>query len=119
MTLHSSGYTPNVVTDGDYADLTNELPTANGYTAGGLLLATSWTRSDNVNKFTLSSPAAWNISGADAVAKTAVIHCSVSTAENPLVGYFLLTISGDSVTIKNGATFTVSAPASGLFTLTG
>ena len=34
-TLHTSSYTPNVASQAVYADLTNELSTANGYANGG------------------------------------------------------------------------------------
>lgn len=37
VTLHTSSYTPSLDHE-DYADVDNELPTANGYTAGGRAL---------------------------------------------------------------------------------
>lgn len=119
MTLHTSSYSPSVSAHADYSDLTNELSTANGYTAGGLLLSTSWTRSGDVNTFTLSSAAVWNITGSSITAKTAVIHHAVSTGVNPLVGYFLLNSSGANATINAGSALSVTPNASGLFTITG
>lgn len=39
MTLHTSSYTPNIDTHNFFDDATNELASANGYTAGGVALA--------------------------------------------------------------------------------
>lgn len=39
LTLHTATYSPNLDTDDFYNDATNELSTANGYTAGGVTLA--------------------------------------------------------------------------------
>lgn len=39
ISLHTSTYTPNVDTDDFFNDATNELGTANGYTAGGVTMA--------------------------------------------------------------------------------
>ena len=119
MTLHTSSYSPSVSSDDDYADLTNELTTASGYTVGGTLLDHSWSRTGNVNKFTLDTAASWMVSGGDLTAKTAVVHCAIGTGDNPLVGFFTLKASGADAVIKDGTTFTVTAAANGLFTLTG
>jgi hypothetical protein len=40
LTLHTSTYSPNVDTHDFFDDATNELSTANGYTAGGVTLGT-------------------------------------------------------------------------------
>jgi hypothetical protein len=40
VSAHSSSYTPNQSTDQFFTDATNELSTANGYTAGGATLGT-------------------------------------------------------------------------------
>lgn len=40
LTLHTNAWTPNQDTNDFYDDATNELATANGYTAGGVTLAT-------------------------------------------------------------------------------
>ena len=39
LSLHTNTYTPNVDTDDFFNDATNELSTANGYTAGGVTMA--------------------------------------------------------------------------------
>jgi hypothetical protein len=51
VTLHTSSYT-FAATHNVYADLTNELATANGYTNGGLALASvTWTQTSGTATF--------------------------------------------------------------------
>ena len=96
ITLHTSTYTPAGTQDA-YANLTNELGTANGYTAGGAALTTvTWTRATGVTKF-------------DIVARYAVIR---STTADKLIGYYLLDDTPADLTATDGNTFTVGPNAS-------
>ena len=63
LTLHTSTFTPAPSTMEVYADLTNELTTANGYTSGGITLTSvALTQTSGVVKFT-SAAAVWTASG--------------------------------------------------------
>ena len=117
-TLHTSSYTPSVSTHEVYADLTNELSTANGYTSGGLALANdALTLSSGTVKFT-GDPAVWTASGGSIPAwRTAVLRAvgTLNGKVDPLVGYFL----GDSTpadvpATTSGNTLTITPNASGL-----
>lgn len=119
MTLHTSTYTPNVSTQAAYADLTNELSTANGYTNGGATMTgVSWTDTAGTEKFT-ASPTAWTASGAGITARYAVIRASgtFNSVVDPLVCYCLLDSTPADVTASAGNTLTITMNASGTFTL--
>lgn len=119
MSLHTSAYTPNVSTHAAYADLTNELSTANGYTSGGATMSgVTWTDSAGTEKFT-ASPTAWTASGAGITARYAVIRASgtFNSVVDPLVCYCLLDSTPADVTASAGNTLTITMNASGTFTL--
>ena len=108
ITLHTSTYTPAGTQDA-YANLTNELGTANGYTAGGAALTTvTWTRATGVTKFD-SADQVWTASGGSIVARYAVIR---STTADKLIGYYLLDDAPADLTATDGNTFTVGPNAS-------
>lgn len=107
ISLHTSAYTPSATHDA-YADLTNELATANGYTNGGAALTTStWTRSGAVATFD-SDDQVWTASGGDITARYAVVR---STTADKLLGYMLLDNSPADITATDGNTITVSPSA--------
>jgi hypothetical protein len=121
-TLHTSAYTPGVATHEVYADLTNELATANGYTAGGATLANdAVTLAAGTVKFT-GDPTSWTASGGSIPAwRTAVLRVSgtLNGKVDPLVGYFL----GDSTpadvpATTTGNTLTITPNASGIVAAT-
>ena len=116
MTLHASGYTPSAADHGDLADTSNELATANGYTAGGAAMTVAWTRSGGTCSFTCD-PVIWSASGAGITVRVAVVHVDLSVSDKPLVGYFLLDSSGADVAVTAGNTLPITASPSGLFTL--
>lgn len=88
MTLHTSTYTPNQDTHRYYTDLTNELTTAGGYTAGGATLAGKALTYDgptNTVRFTATA-VTWTT--ATFTARYAVLRKDTGTsATSHLMGY--------------------------------
>lgn len=122
LTLHTSSFTPAPSTMEVYADLTNELSTANGYTAGGITLTNdALTQTSGVVKFTCDA-AVWTASGGSIPAwRYGVVRASgtLNGKVDPIVGYFL----GDSTpadvpATTTGNTLTITPNASGILTAT-
>jgi hypothetical protein len=119
MTLHTATYTPNIDTHEAFADATNELSTANGYTANGVSLTTktmTYNATGNVTTYS-ADDVSWTASGGSLVFQYAVLHDdTVSTGPpiKPLIGY----IDCGAQTITTGNTFTIDITAAGLFTAT-
>ena len=118
-TLHTSAYTPNVATQAVAADLTNELATANGYTAGGQnLVSPTWVQTAGVGKFDASDHT-WAATGAGLTFRYEVLR-KVGTGNahvNPLVGYRLLDSAPADIVIAAGNNVLVQENAAGIFTL--
>ena len=120
VTLHTSTYAPSITANIVYADLSNELATANGYTNGGLAMTSvTWTDTAGTEKFT-SAAMVWNATGAGIVARYAVIRAvgTFNTLVDPLVCYCLLDSTPADVTCSAGNTLTITPNASGIFTMT-
>lgn len=119
LTLHTSTYSPNASTQTVYADLTNELATANGYTNGGHTLASvTWGQSAGTSTFD-AADLAITASGGSIVARYAVIRKSgtANTIVDPLVAYILMDTSPADVTTTDGNVLTFQWNGSGIFTL--
>lgn len=116
--LHSSSYTPNASTHTVRADLTNELSTANGYTAGGATLGSvTWNLSVGTVTFD-AADTVWTASGGSIVARYAVIYDDTpSSPTDPLVAYILLDTTPANVTATDTNTLTLAWNGSGIFTL--
>jgi hypothetical protein len=107
ITLHSSAYVPSGAHDA-YADLTNELATANGYTNGGAALAgVALSIAAGVAKWT-SNNQVWTAAGGSITAHWAVVR---DTTANKLIGYMLLDATPADVTATDGNTLTVGPNA--------
>jgi hypothetical protein len=119
VALLASGYTYSSAHDA-YADLTNELSTANGYTNGGATLSSvTWSRSSGV--LTLdAADVTWTASGGSIVARYAVIYvdATINSVVKPLVAYILLDDSPADVTRTDGQDFVLQFNASGIATVT-
>lgn len=104
-----SGITFDRTTMIDYADISSyELPTANGYTAGGATVSGQAITTDNVaykSKWTCSSQI-WNASGGSLVADHAAVYDS-SVAGNPLVMWIGF---GGTITAVSGQPLVVASP---------
>lgn len=104
-----------------YADLTNEHANANGYTTGGVAVASeTWTNSSGTITFDLAD-AVWTAAGGSIIARFAVVYrnATVNSIVKPLLGVVLLDTAPADVTATDTNTFTVQWNASGLFTLSG
>ena len=118
FTLHTATWTPNVDTNEAFADATNELGTANGYTANGIAIAgkTVVYAASGVTTFEMDdTTVTWTASGAGLTFQHAALHDdTVSTGPpvKPLIGW----IDCGAQVITAGNTFTITTGASGLFT---
>lgn len=121
MALFLSTSNCNTLTVHDkFADLTNEVATAFGYTAGGVTLTNVvLSSSGNVVSFDFD-PAVWTASGGSITARFAVIYHNTTdgTIVNPLSSVCLLDTAPADVTATTGNTFTVTPNATGAFTIT-
>lgn len=89
VTLHTSSYTPDIDAHDFYDDLTNELPTASGYTAGGVNLANKSITVDNTNNraYLDADDSTWTASGT-LTWRYAVLRKNTGTAAtSPVIGY--------------------------------
>ena len=117
-TLHTTTYAPNTDTHEAFADATNELGTANGYTANGIAIGgkTVVYSATGVTTFDMDDvTVTWTASGGSLVFQYAVLHddtVTVGPPIKPLYGY----IDCGAQTITTGNTFTITTGASGLFT---
>jgi hypothetical protein len=118
VTLHSSSYT-FAATHSVYADLTNELSTANGYTNGGATLSSvTWGQTSGTATFD-AADTTWTASGGSIVARRAVIRAvgTFNSQVDPLIASILLDTTPADVTTTTGNTLTLVWNASGIFTL--
>lgn len=115
--LTSSSYTPNLAHD-EKVDVTNELATANGYTAGGATLTgVTWAQVSGVAVFD-SDSVQWTPSGGAITARYAVLYDDTATNDK-LVGYMLLDATPADVSRSSPDLFTITPHASqGWFTIT-
>jgi hypothetical protein len=95
-----------------YADVTNEVATANGYTqnAKSVTLALSGTTTVTIDETT--NPV-WTASGGSLVARSAAIY----KVSGNVLCYCLLDSAPADVTATDGNSLTITISASGLFTL--
>lgn len=116
--LHSSVYVPNLATQQYRADLSGELGTANGYTAGGQTLGSiSWLQAGATSAFKSAYPL-WTAVGGPIVARYAVVYDD-TPLNDPLVCYALLDSAPADVTTVAGGTLQLQLDPSGILVLAG
>lgn len=119
VSLHTNTYSPNQDTDDYFNDATNELGTANGYTAGGLVLANKvvtpaadlWTFDNTVD------PQWTTGAGETLTARRAVYYENTAGASStdPLICWVDF---GQDESASNGGTFTIVIAGGGIATIT-
>jgi hypothetical protein len=98
------------------SDITNELSTANGYTAGGATLASvTWGQTGGTATFD-AADTTWTASGGSITARRAVIYSDTATNDE-LVCSILLDTTPADVTATDGNPLTLAWSGSGIFTL--
>jgi hypothetical protein len=122
MSLHTSTYAPQL-THAVYADLGNELSTANGYTNGGLTLSSvTWSLAGGVATFAAAN-AVWTASGGSIPAfRYAVLRLSgtFNALVDPLILYYLCdTTPADVPATSTGQTLTLAFNSGGIFIQNG
>jgi hypothetical protein len=114
MILMSPGFVFNKDTHKTYADISaSELPTGNGYTAGGLTLSgITRTTNDVDDRCELTwNNAQWNATGGSIITSGAIIYMSVAAGgiyelTNPVLSY---KDAGGTITATDGTPIIVSA----------
>ncbi len=104
-----------------YGDLTNEVANANGYTTGGVAIASqSWTNTSGTITWTCAN-GVWTAAGGSITARFGVIYknATVNSIVKPLALICLLDATPADVTATDTNTLTVQINASGLVTLSG
>jgi hypothetical protein len=118
VALCAAGYTPDQDAHDFFNDITNELATENGYTAGGATLASCEVAYDSAsNEVRLKAAnASWTITGSSITARYAIVYKSTGTGStSPLLGYVDL---GASTTVPAGGKFTLEWDATGVLKIT-
>ena len=122
MTLHDNSGGLNPISNADtngFGTVTDELATANGYTANGVVVAATWVLASSTVTFD-TADGVWTASLGSIVARYAGIFDDTVTTPvaDPIVCHSLLDNTPADVTATDGNTLTVQVNASGVFTLT-
>lgn len=113
VALCTSTYTPSQTTHDYFNDITNELTTANGYTAGGATIASKTVTLSTLTQQFDAADTSWTFSGLVTFRYAIVYDSSPGTAAtNPLIGY--IDFGADQT--PNGVVYTIQWAATGIFT---
>lgn len=116
VALSTSAYTPDQDAHDYFNDVTNELTTANGYTAGGQQIANdtlTYTSGTNVMKYD-GDDMSWTSSSITARVATIYDSTPGTAATDPLIGYCVFNAD---VTTSAG-TLAIAWDSAGILTLT-
>lgn len=114
QTLHTSTWAPNYSTDETKTDATNELPTANGYTAGGVTLTgKTYAAAALVTAFN-ADDTSWTFTGSVTFRHAPVWNDTPTAPADPLIMNF--DTGGDQT--LNGVVSAFQFHATGLFAFT-
>lgn len=123
IAILTDSYTPNAAAHEFYdVDITGELPTANGYTSGGLSLTTKTVTetSPGIWAFLADNPN-WDIVTASVSGFTYILYNNTPASNKPVLGYAYLDYNDGTpavVTVTPGNPLTVVLGSLGFFKLT-
>lgn len=122
LALCTSSYTPASTDEFFDVDITNELPTLYGYTAGGIALTTKVLTEDTPSGTFIFSSDVISItaSGGDLTARYFVLYNNTPSSDKPLIGYSWLDYnSGTPRDVTVGDTYSLNiTPTVGIFKTT-
>ena len=114
VALATSEYTPNQDTDEFFSNVTHELASEHGYTAGGVTLsskAVTYDAASNESRFD-AEDVSWTASGGSLTARYAIIYKSTGTSTtSPLLGWVDF---GENNTVGSGAKFVIEWASTGI-----
>jgi hypothetical protein len=116
MALFTSSSNANDPTQTTYSGLSNELATANGYTVGGVTLASVSLTQVGPTVTWKTGNGAWTAAGGSIVCRYAVIYDSTT---GDAICWALLDNTPADVTTTSGNTLTVQIDTNGVFTISG
>jgi hypothetical protein len=118
VALCSASYTPDQDAHDFFNDITNELATENGYTAGGQTLTSPevvYDSSTNEVRLKAANPS-WSITGSSVSARYAIVYKSTGTGStSPLLGYVDF---GSTMTVPAGGKLGIEWDATGVLKIT-
>ncbi|MCL7422514.1 MAG: hypothetical protein M8364_16610 [Methylobacter sp.] len=121
VALCTSGYVPNAASHEFFdVSVTNELATANGYTAGGLSLTTKAINSGtNPGEWEVTSDdPSWTATGGSITARLFVLYNNTPASNKPLIGYGYLNWNNGTpldVSIADTYQLAILIPTTGWF----
>ena len=114
--LVASTWTPNLATQDDWADVSANEITGDGYTAGGLSVTTlSFVNSSGTVTWDCDDPS-WTAGASGIAARYAVFYDNTDTAKT-LICYSLLDTAPADHSVSSGQVFLITLPATGIFQL--
>jgi hypothetical protein len=116
MALFTSAGNASNPTQTTYGSLTGELPTANGYTVGGVTLTGVSLTQATATVTWATGNATWTASGGSLVFRYAVIYDSTT---GDVICWALLDNTPADITVTSGNSFTVQINTLGVYTITG
>lgn len=114
VALCTSSYTPDIDSHVFFSSITNELPTASGYTAGGASLANKVVTQDNTNDLAYFDADDTSWATSTLTARYAILYKSTGVAgTSPLIGYIDFGVNRSS----SSDTFYIQWAATGILQL--
>lgn len=122
FTLHTTDYVPAPLTEREFANVPHELPTGNGYTAGGIAIAGKTLTVGATSIFDMDDETAtWTATGGGLVFRYAVLHddfIASGPPVKPLIGYIDCDpLAAGNITVPADHTYAIRTGATGLFTV--